>query len=43
MHDYITARAFAPIEKILDLFNKAEWSFIKHTKFILLKGKILFI
>jgi len=34
--DYITARAFAPIEKIISLTKKFIY---KHTKFILLKGK----
>ena len=34
--DYITARAFAPIEKIISLTKKIIY---KHTKFILLKGK----
>ena len=34
--DYITARAFAPIEKIVSLTKKIIY---KHTKFILLKGK----
>ena len=34
--DYITARAFAPIEKIISLTKTIIY---KHTKFILLKGK----
>ena len=34
--DYITARAFAPIEKIISLTKKIIY---KHTKFILHKGK----
>ena len=34
--DFITARAFAPIEKIISLTKKIIY---KHTKFILLKGK----
>ena len=34
--DYITARAFAPIEKIISLTKKIIY---QHTKFILLKGK----
>ena len=34
--DYITARAFAPVEKIISITKKI---INKHTKFILLKGK----
>ena len=34
--DYITARAFAPVDKIISLTKKI---IHKHTKFILLKGK----